>query len=80
MIQLKTGIRYIVTKASVNGEFRAGDHIRVKYNGDIVCAEAPGFIEACDVPAATTGIEVEIDQRWAQTRRDKLYAELRDLG
>ena len=76
---MEIGKRYIVTKASADGTFEVGDHINMSECGDINCREAQGWIDACDVPASTKGMEVEIDQEWIEMRRKKLQEELAAL-
>ena len=73
------GKRYVVTKASDSGTFEVGDHINMTERGDINCREAQGWIDACDVPGAMKGVEVEIDREWIERRRKKLQEELTAL-
>ncbi len=65
MLRLEPNKRYIVTKASDDGTFEVGDHITLYVDGTLACFEAMGWIDANDVPAATQGMEVEVDKEWA---------------
>lgn len=53
----------MVTKASKGKTFLAGDHIRLLENGDVICQEAHGWIDKEDVPAATKGMEFDLDHK-----------------
>ncbi len=76
---MEAGKRYIVTKASDDGTFEVGDHISMSEGGSINNREAQGWIEACDVPDATKGMEVEIDRQWIEQRKKMLLEELAAL-
>ena len=76
---MEIGKRYVVTKASDDGTFCVGDHITINKGGSINCREAQGWIDACDVPEAIKGMEVEIDREWVEMRRKKLQEELAEL-
>lgn len=73
---MNVGTRYIVTKASADGEFQPGDHIALNADGSINNREACGWMESCDVAAATRGMEVEIDKQWIERRKQRLLADL----
>lgn len=62
---IQVGVRYIVTHASRNLEFQVGDHIVLNADGSIDCREAHGWMEAENVPEATRGMTVAIDEAWA---------------
>lgn len=76
---MKLNNRYIVTKASDDGTFEIGDHISLTEAGSIICIEAQGWIDACDVPEATIGMETEIDIKWIEKERTKLLSKLKEL-
>jgi hypothetical protein len=80
MIEMKVGLPYIVTMASDDGTFQVGDHIYLIDNGDIACIEAKGWVDKEEVPEATKGMEVELDQERIEKRRQKLLACLAALG
>lgn len=63
---MKTGVRYVVTKASDDGTFETGDHISLNADGSINCRQARGWIEECDVESSTKCMEVEIDREWIE--------------
>jgi len=65
---MKPGIRYIVTKGSDDGTFRAGEHIWLNKDGTVSCREAMGWIEAEHVSEAMAGVEYEPDRAWAQRK------------
>lgn len=73
---MKPNIRYTVTKASLNGEFQIGDHIRMEPNGDILSTDGIGWMPVEGVPKATEGWEIEINTDWYLARRYKLETEL----
>lgn len=75
---MKVGLRYIVTQPSVNEEFRIGDRIRLLEDGDILL-QGWGWINAEGVPAATAGMEVELDKEWFERRRVGLLEQLEVL-
>lgn len=74
--QMQVGIPYIVTKPSRHREFQPGDRIRLCADGTIENVQAAGWMDAADVPAATKGMECEIDAATIERRRQKLQAEL----
>ena len=76
---MEVGKRYIVTKASDDGTLEVGDHVSLNSDGSITCREAQGWIEACDVEAATKGAVIEVDNEWVKQRKNKLIAELKTL-
>jgi len=76
---MKPNIRYIVTKASLNGEFQIGDRIRMEPNGDILSTDGIGWTPVKDVPNATEGWEIEINKDWYLARRYKLETELAQI-
>jgi hypothetical protein len=83
MENLTPDIQYIVTKASDDGTFEVGDRIKLLSDGAILCIEAKGWIDAEDVPAATEGMECELDQKWAERGREaaiKLLKVLDSIG
>lgn len=71
--------RYIVTKASDDGTFQVGDHIKIYSNGDIGCFETQGWIDSEDVPEVTKGMEYEIDTEWVDRKLKKLELEKQKL-
>jgi len=71
--------RYTVTKASDNGTFEIGDSICLHDDGTLTCHQAMGWIDAQDVPAATDGMECELDTEWVETQRAKFKAALAAL-
>jgi hypothetical protein len=73
---MKLGVRYNVTHPSVNEEFQTGDRIRLLENGDILNITAGGWMEVEDVPLATEGMEIEIDQEWLQKQRQDIQNKL----
>lgn len=76
---MQTGVAYIVTRKSADGEFRKGDHIRLMADGSIICKEAEGWIDAEDVAQATRGMECDVDRAAIDRRRAQLEAELAKL-
>lgn len=76
---MEPGKRYKVTKASDDGTFEVGDHVWLNDDGSINCLEANGWIDACDVPFATKGMVVGIDQEWVALRIRMLQANLEAL-
>jgi hypothetical protein len=70
---------YIVTKASDDGTFGAGDRVRVDFDGAVTCLEAQGWIRADAAKVAMQGMQVEIDTEWVERRKAKLLAELATL-
>jgi hypothetical protein len=48
---------YVVTRKSKDGTFRKGDLIKLLPNGDILCRQARGWIDAEFVAEATKGME-----------------------
>ncbi len=69
---MQPGIRYLVTRGSDDGTFRAGDHLYLCADGAIGCVEAQGWIDAADVPEATAGMEYEPDRVWIARRAARL--------
>lgn len=76
---MKPGIRYIVTRASTHGEFQPGDRIWMEPDGAIMCQSIGGWMPAEDVPAATRGWSIEVDQDWADKQRQAAYKMLEAL-
>ena len=79
LCSMEVGKRYVVTQASDDGTFEKGDHVSLCADGGVTCREAGGWIEACDVPAATKGMAVSIDQERIARRKQKLLGELAAL-
>lgn len=69
---MKLGVRYRVTRASKHCEFQVGDHVWLVEDGAIMCPEARGWMKAENVPAATEGMEVEVDAEWLARKRAEL--------
>ena len=76
---MKAGLRYIVTTASLDGTFEVGDHIRLYGDGSITCLEAQGWITAHEVQEAIKGVEVKLDVELLQYKERQLQAELAEL-
>jgi hypothetical protein len=55
---MRVGVQYIVSKESLNGEFKRGDHVMLCDDGSIECCEAAGWFEAEDLPEVTRGMTV----------------------
>ena len=68
--ELRTGVRYIVTHPSKNGEFKAGDVIWLEEDGAIMNGTIKGWMAAEDVPEATEGMEVKSANPVAQELRE----------
>jgi hypothetical protein len=79
MLDMKVGRRYIVTKASDDGTFEVGDHIRLLDDGKLLCQEACGWICPEEVEIATKGMEVQIDKEWTNKQREILIEKLSKL-
>lgn len=77
---MKPGTRYIVTHPSADGEFALGDRIRLCPDGSIDNWAAAGWMPVADVPAATRGMQVEVDHEWVARRRAQLMAEIARLS
>ena len=73
------GKRYVVTKPSDDGTFEVGDHIYMTSDGAISCIEAQGWIDACDVPEAIRGMDIEIDVEWIKRQKKKLLDALANI-
>jgi hypothetical protein len=69
---MKTGIRYVVTKASDDETFEVGNHITLHEDGTILCTEAQGWIEKEEVESSTKGMECEIDREFIDRKRAAL--------
>lgn len=80
MIEMKVGLPYIVTKASDDGTFEVGDNVAICSDGALMCRQAQGWIEKEDLPFATKGMEIELDNESIEKRRQKLLADLANLG
>lgn len=79
LLGMVVGTRYVVTKASKNGEFQVGDHIELCEDGDVLNREAHGWMPAEDLAEATQGMELGIDVTWAASQRAKLERQLASL-
>lgn len=71
---------YRVITGSECGTFQVGDRIRLIGDGDILCREAQGWVEASALPGCTVGMTVELDAEWTEKRRGQLLRELEELG
>lgn len=71
-MNMQSGIRYIVAAASKNEEFQVGDRIKLLDNGDLLNITAGGWMEAVNLPEATEGMEIEVDQTWLNKQRQDL--------
>ena len=69
--ELKTGLRYIVTRGSDDGTLREGDRVVLEYDGALVCIEAEGFLPHEDVEDALKGAVLEIDKEWLEKEKQK---------
>lgn len=76
---MRVGVRYVVTRASQDGEFQAGDRVRLLADGCVVNVQAGGWMGAEDVPQATRGMLVEPDANWAAAMRADLERKLADM-
>lgn len=74
------GMGYVVTKASDDGTFRVGDHIKLSHEQSIFCVEAVGWIAAEEVEEATKGVEIELDKDWLLKQQQKLLNELEKIN
>lgn len=74
---LKT--RYIVTKASNDGTFTVGDQVWLVDDGSVMSRQMEGWIDPPEVPAATEGWKIEVDENWLNARIAKLRAEIAKL-
>jgi hypothetical protein len=72
-------VLYIVTRASKDGTFQVGDHIKLLDDGSILCKDARGWIDACDAEAATEGMDFKIDTEALLKLKDKLLGKIRSL-
>ena len=69
--ELKTGLRYVVTRGSDDGTLRMGDHVALAKDGALLCGEAWGFIPPEDVEEALQGAVLEIDPTWLEKQKQK---------
>lgn len=79
---MKPNIPYIVTKASDDGTFEVGDHIKLETNGEIgiSCLEAAfGWIPEHETVDITKGMEVKVDVQRLEILKKRLLKELREL-
>jgi len=76
---MRVGVRYVVTRASEDGEFQVGDRVRLMEDGSIMNAQAEGWMPAEDVPMATRGMQVAPDADWAAAMRADLERKLAEL-
>lgn len=63
-LKMQPEIVYVVTRSSLDGTFKVGDHIWLEENGDLSCREARGWIDADEVTEAIKGIQVKVDVDW----------------
>lgn len=77
---MELGKRYVVTKASDDGTFQVGDHIKLEKNGDVICREAQGWISSEFVVEAIKGMEYKVDKPFYDNRKAKLLKELESIG
>jgi hypothetical protein len=73
---MQPGLRYIVTKASKNGEFQIGDRVQLEDDGAISNVDAGGWMAVEDVPEATESAEFAIDAEWLARRKAELQMQL----
>ena len=78
-MEMKVGVRYIVTHDSKNKEFQVGDRVMLYEDGDIGNVTAAGWMPAEWVKEATEGMEVEVDPQWVAAKKEKAEKELKDL-
>jgi hypothetical protein len=76
---MKVGLRYVVTHPSVNEEFQVGDRIRLLEDGDILNITVGGWMEVEDVPLATEGMKIKVNQEWLQKQRQDIQNKLEQL-
>ena len=69
--ELKTGLRYIVTRGSDDGTLLDGDRIQMDIDGALLCAEAKGFIPPEEAAEALQGAVLEIDKEWLEKEKQK---------
>jgi len=72
-------VRYVVTKASDDGTFEVGDHIKFLENGSILCVEAEGWIDKEYVEKASKGMEYELDKDYIRWLKADLIQQLAKL-
>lgn len=75
-MNMQIGFRYIVTKASSDKTFQAGDQVGLCKDGSLMNWTAGGWQDLDDIPATTKGWEVTVDRDWASARLKKLYEEI----
>lgn len=68
---MQVGVRYVVTRESQGGEFQVGDQVWLEDDGSIMCPAARGWMPAEHVIEATDGWAIEVDEKWAASRRVK---------
>lgn len=79
LLEMRVGLRYIVTKASRDGEFEVGDRIWLLDDGCIMNKQASAWMPTADVAEATRGMEIEPDADWASAKRAELERRLHEL-
>lgn len=79
VLNMRVGLRYIVTHSSKHKEFQVGDRIKLCADGGIDNMNARGWMYAKDVPAATRGMLVAVDTEWVVRQREKLAAQMAAL-
>lgn len=72
-------VRYTVTKASNDGTFTVGDQVWLLEDGSIMSRQMEASIDPLEVPAATEGWKIEVDENWLNARLTKLRAEIAEL-
>lgn len=79
VLDMRIGVPYIVTHASVDKEFQCGDRICLCADGSIENIDAAGWMDAADVPEATREMTVSVDAERLEKQRAKLAAKLAGL-
>ena len=73
---MREDVRYVVTKASKEGEFKVGDHIYLWPGGRVFSLREEGWLSPKDVPSATLGMECAIDEEFYAWRKAFLRKQL----
>ena len=79
-LNMRVGMRYVVTKASRDGEFEVGDRIWLLEDGCIMNQQAAAWMPAADVAEATREMEIAPDADWAAAMRADLERKLLNLA